>query len=68
MESHLEAVARENYKKGRDVIVSDWARENGCRLGIARNRTGSIFRPNNKYWIQSRAKIIKGELPEGTGY
>ena len=43
--------------------MCEWARECGCRLGIARNRTGSIFRPNNKYSKRSRAKIIKVVLP-----
>ena len=28
---------------------------------------GSIFRPNNKYWMRSRTKIIKGALPGGDG-
>ena len=48
---------------GQYISMCEWAGECGCRLGIARNRTGSIFRPNNKYWKQSRAKIIKGVLP-----
>ena len=28
---------------------------------------GSIFRPNNEYWMRSRTKIINGALPEGDG-
>ena len=28
-----------------------------------RNRTGSIFRPNNESWKQSRTKIMKVALP-----
>ena len=28
---------------------------------------GSIFRPNNKYWMRSLTKIIKGALPGGDG-
>ena len=28
---------------------------------------GSIFMPNNKYWMRSRTKIIKGALPGGDG-
>ena len=36
--------------------------ENGCNLRITRNCTGRIFRPNNKYWKCSRAKIIKRAL------
>ena len=47
--------------------MRDWAREKGCRLIIARNRTGSIFRPNNKYWKRSRTKIVNGTLPGGDG-
>ena len=44
------------------ISVRDWAREKGCHLEIARNHMGSIFRPNNKYWKQLPAKIIKGAL------
>ena len=36
--------------EGRDISLRDWARERGDPLGLARNRTGSIFRPNNEYW------------------
>ena len=28
---------------------------------------GSIFRPNNEYWMRSRSKIIKGALLGGVG-
>ena len=28
---------------------------------------GSIFRPNNEYWMRSRSKIIKGALLGGDG-
>ena len=28
---------------------------------------GSIFMPNNKYWMRSCTKIIKGALPGGDG-
>ena len=52
---------------GRYISVCEWARECGCRLGIARNRTGSLFRPNKKYWKRSLAKIIKGALLGGDG-
>ena len=66
----MEAVAHKNYKRsatgrGGDISVREWARERGCGLRIARNHTGFIFKPNNEYWKQSRAKIIKGALPEG---
>ena len=37
----------------------DWAREKGYRLRIARKCKGSISKPNNKYWKQSRSKIVK---------
>ena len=40
---------KEHSREGRDISVSEWAREKVCRDGITRNRTGSIFRPNNKY-------------------
>ena len=44
-----------------------WAREKSCRLIIARNLTGSIFRPNIGYWKRSRAKIAKGAIQGGYG-
>ena len=53
--------------EGRDISVRDWARERGCRLGIARNHMGCIFRPNNESWKRLRTKIIKGALPGGAG-
>ena len=28
---------------------------------------GSIFKPNNEYWMRSRTKIIKGALAGGDG-
>ena len=52
----------------RDITVRDWVREKGCRLKTARNRTGSVFRPNNDYRKRSCAKIIKGALPGGPRY
>ena len=42
---------------------SHWKDEKGCRIRIAQNRTGSIFRPNKKYLKRSCAKIIKGVHP-----
>ena len=39
----------ESSREDRDISECDRARENGCRFRIARNRTGSIFRPNNEY-------------------
>ena len=47
--------------------MGDWARENGGPLRIARNRTGSIFRPNSKYKMRSRTKIIKKSPPGRAG-
>ena len=58
----------ERSSEGQGISVRDWARENGCRLKIAQNRTGSIFSPNNEYWKPSRVKIRKGALPGGPGY
>ena len=43
--------------------MRDKTLEKGCRLRIVRNRTGSIFRPNNEYCKPSRTKIIKVALP-----
>ena len=59
---------KERCREGRDISVHDWAHEKGCRLRIARNQTGSIFRPNNEYWKPLRVKIIKGALPGGLRY
>ena len=56
------------FRQGCDISMCDWEREKGCRLGIARNRTSSIFMPNNEYWKRSRAKIINGALLGGMGY
>ena len=53
----------ERTKGGRDISV----RVKGCRIRIARNRTGSIFTPINYYLKRSGAKIIKGELPRRAG-
>ena len=55
-------------REGRDISVRDWALENCCPLRIGRIRTGSIFRPNNDFWKQSCAKIIKGTLSGASGY
>ena len=49
----------EGSQEGRDIRVRNLASEKDCRLRIARNCTGSIFRPSNEYWKQSHAKIIK---------
>ena len=48
--------------------MNDMLLKNGCRLKIARNRIGNIFRPNNEYWKQLHVKIIKGALPGGPVY
>ena len=53
---------------GRDINVHDCAGEKDCSLRIARNRMGSIFRPNNEYLMRSHAKIIKRALLGGPGY
>ena len=49
----LEAVACKNYERS--------ACERAGMLACA-------IRPNNEYWKQSCAKIIKGALPRGPGY
>ena len=56
-------LVKELSREGRGISVHDCAREKGCRLKIARNRTRSIFRPNNDDWEQSREKVLKGALP-----
>ena len=58
---------KERCREGRDISVCDWASEKGCCLRIARNRTGSTLRPNNKYWKKLNAKIIEALLG-GAGY
>ena len=55
---------QERSQEGRDISV----RGKGCHLRIAQNRTCTIFRPNNEYWKQSRAKIINGVIPGGSRY
>ena len=59
---------KEHSREGRDIRVGDRAREKDCRLRIARNCMGIIFRPNNEYRKWSPAKIIKGALSIGSGY
>ena len=59
---------KERSRDDRETNMRDCACEKGCRLKIAGNRTGSIFRPNNGYWKRSRAKIIIGALFRGLGY
>ena len=59
---------KKRSQEGRDISVHDGAHENYCPLRIARNRLGSIFRPNNNYGKRSRMEIIKGELVGGPGY
>ena len=54
--------------EGLDISMHDGARDNCCHVRIARNCTGSIYRPNNEYWKLLRAKIIKEALPGGPGY
>ena len=64
----VQKLLKELSQECRDIGVRDCVREKGCCLRVARNRTGSIFRPNNEYWKWSRAKIIKGALLGGLGY
>ena len=64
----VQKLLKESSRECRDISVRDWARENGGRLEILRNRMGSIFRPYNEYWKRSRAKSIKGALLGGPGY
>ena len=52
----------------RDISVRDWAREKGCRLRIACNGMGSIFRPNNEHWKWLHVEIMKGALSGVPGY
>ena len=41
---------KERFREGGDISVRDCARKKGCRLKVAWNHTGSIFRPKNEYW------------------
>ena len=59
---------KERSREGWDISVRVCTRENGCRFRISPNQTCSTFRPNNEYWKQSHAKIIKGAHPGGLGY
>ena len=60
-------IIKGSLREGRHINVHDELLKKGCCLRIALNRTGSIFNPNNEYLKRSRAKIIKGALPGGTG-
>ena len=45
----VQKLYKERSREDKDITMSNWAREKSCRIKIARNRTGSIFRPNNEY-------------------
>ena len=45
--------------------MRDLVREKDYRLRITRNRTSSVFQPNNEYWKRSHSKSMKGALPGG---
>ena len=49
--------SKERTREGRDISVRDKPLRKGCHLRIARNHTGSIFRPNNDDWKRSQAKF-----------
>ena len=59
---------KERSQEEQDISVGDKLLEIDCRLRIARNRSGRIFRSNNEYWKQSRSKVINGALQGGPGY
>ena len=48
---------KERSGEGLDISVYGGAREKCCRLRIARNCVGGIFRPNNEYRKRSCVKI-----------
>ena len=58
----------ERSRDGLKISMRDKLLEKGCSIKITRDRTGSIFRPNNEYWKWSGEKIINRALSGGPGY